>query len=113
MVEMAILTHSRITSWFAQENWCHSRITSWFRQGRLAKTPEHGLMTAVARDRLHHLSDEQIAGIHAFLVARSKLGIVSTTVRIASRPCEFVTFVAGRRADHAHHAIVALCPRDA
>ncbi|MEO8345398.1 MAG: cytochrome c [Betaproteobacteria bacterium] len=31
---------------------------------------EHGLMTSVARSRLHHLNDKEIAGIHAYLVAR-------------------------------------------
>jgi mono/diheme cytochrome c family protein len=30
-----------------------------------------GLMTRVARDRLHHLSDAQIADIHAYLTARA------------------------------------------
>jgi mono/diheme cytochrome c family protein len=31
--------------------------------------PQLGLMSTVARNRLHHLSDEQIAGIHAYLLA--------------------------------------------
>jgi mono/diheme cytochrome c family protein len=34
---------------------------------------EHGLMTLVARDRLHKLSDQEIADIHAYLVARMNL----------------------------------------
>jgi cytochrome c553 len=34
---------------------------------------EHGLMTAVSKDRLRHLSDQEIADLHAYLVARAKL----------------------------------------
>ena len=34
---------------------------------------ELGLMTRVAKDRLHHLSDPEISDIHAYLVARAKL----------------------------------------
>jgi mono/diheme cytochrome c family protein len=34
---------------------------------------EHGLMTRVSRDRLRKLSDQEIADIHAYLVARSNL----------------------------------------
>jgi mono/diheme cytochrome c family protein len=34
---------------------------------------EHGLMTAVAKGRLYHLADPEIAGIHAYLVARAAL----------------------------------------
>jgi cytochrome c553 len=30
-------------------------------------------MTRVAKDRLHHLSDQEIADIHAYLVARAKV----------------------------------------
>ena len=32
-----------------------------------------GLMTRVAKDRLHHLSDQEIADIHGYLVARAKV----------------------------------------
>ncbi len=32
-----------------------------------------GLMTRVAKDRLHHLSDQEIADIHDYLVARAKV----------------------------------------
>ena len=32
-----------------------------------------GLMTRVAKDRLHHLSDQEIADIYGYLVARAKL----------------------------------------
>jgi len=34
---------------------------------------EHGLMSEVARGRLHHLSDDEIAGLHAYLTARAQL----------------------------------------
>jgi mono/diheme cytochrome c family protein len=33
---------------------------------------EHGLMTIIARDRLHRLRDDEIAGLHAYLVARAR-----------------------------------------
>ena len=32
---------------------------------------EHGLMSRVAKDRLYHLGDEEIAAIHAYLLARA------------------------------------------
>ena len=32
-----------------------------------------GLMTRVAKHRLHHLSDQEIADIHGYLVARAKV----------------------------------------
>lgn len=39
------------------------------RTGTAVGDRQLGLMSTVARDRLHHLSDEQIAGIHAYLLA--------------------------------------------
>jgi mono/diheme cytochrome c family protein len=48
------------------------KFTRLLRTGIAADGKEHGLMTAVARSRLHNLSDEQIAGIHAYLTARAK-----------------------------------------
>ena len=33
---------------------------------------EHGLMTAVAKSRFKHFSDDEIAGLHAYLVARAQ-----------------------------------------
>lgn len=43
------------------------------RTGKAASGTELGLMTRVSKDRLHHLSDSEIAGVHAYLTARAKL----------------------------------------
>lgn len=48
-------------------------LTRLLRTGIGVDGKEHGLMTLVSRDRLHKLSDQEIAGIHAYLVARSHL----------------------------------------
>ena len=48
-------------------------FTRLLRGGIGADGKEHGLMSEVARTRLHHLSNEEIAGIHAYLVARARL----------------------------------------
>ena len=48
-------------------------LTRLLRTGIGADGKEHGLMTNVAKGRLHHLSDQEIAGIHAYLVARAML----------------------------------------
>ncbi|MDQ2961989.1 MAG: c-type cytochrome [Pseudomonadota bacterium] len=48
-------------------------LTRLLRTGIGADGKEHELMSAVAKDRLHHLSDEEIAGLHAYFVARAKL----------------------------------------
>jgi mono/diheme cytochrome c family protein len=48
-------------------------FTALLRTGIGADGKEHGLMSEVARGRLHHLSDQEIAGIHAYLVARATL----------------------------------------
>ena len=48
-------------------------LTRLLRSGIGVDGKEHGLMTIVSRDRLHKLSDKEIADIHAYLVARSKL----------------------------------------
>jgi mono/diheme cytochrome c family protein len=50
-----------------------SQMTTLLRTGVGLDGKEHGLMSDVARDRLHHLSDQEIAGIHAYLVARASL----------------------------------------
>jgi len=44
------------------------------RTGVGADGKEHGLMSQVARDRLHKLADEEIAAIHAYLLARAEGG---------------------------------------
>ncbi|HQR12774.1 MAG TPA: c-type cytochrome [Casimicrobiaceae bacterium] len=48
-------------------------FTRLLRTGIGADGKEHGLMTSVARGRLHHLTDQEIAGIHAYLLARASL----------------------------------------
>jgi mono/diheme cytochrome c family protein len=48
-------------------------FTRLLRTGMGADGKEHGLMSEVARSRLHHLTDQEIAGIHAYLVARAML----------------------------------------
>jgi hypothetical protein len=47
------------------------KFTRLLRTGIAADGKERGLMTGVARGRLYHLSDQQIAGIHAYLTARA------------------------------------------
>lgn len=49
-------------------------FTRLLRTGIAADGKEHGLMSEVARSRLHKLSDEQIGGIHAYLTARARQG---------------------------------------
>ena len=48
-------------------------FTTLLRTGIGADGKEHGLMSEVARGRLRHLSDQEIADIYAYLVARSTL----------------------------------------
>ena len=48
-------------------------LTRLLRSGIGVDGREHGLMSLVSRDRLHKLSDQEIAGIYGYLVARSKL----------------------------------------
>jgi mono/diheme cytochrome c family protein len=43
------------------------------RTGIGADGKEHGLMTRIAHDRLHRLTDDEIATLHAYLAARSRL----------------------------------------
>jgi hypothetical protein len=43
------------------------------RTGIGADGKEHGLMSVVAKSRFHHLTDQEIADLHAYLVARAKL----------------------------------------
>ncbi len=50
-----------------------AELTRLLRTGIGADGKEHGLMSTVARDRLYHLSDQQIHDIHAYLVERAKL----------------------------------------
>jgi mono/diheme cytochrome c family protein len=50
-------------------------FTRLMRTGIGADGKEHGLMTEVARSRFHHLTDAQIAQIHAYLTARARLGL--------------------------------------
>lgn len=47
-------------------------FTRLLRTGVAADGKERGLMSEVAKSRLHKLTDEQIAGIHAYLTARAK-----------------------------------------
>nr|HET7858884.1 c-type cytochrome [Caldimonas sp.] len=47
------------------------QLTRLLRTGVGADGREHGLMSRVAKDRLHHLSDGEIAAIHAYLLARA------------------------------------------
>ena len=49
------------------------QFTRLLRTGIGVDGKEHGLMTTVARGRLYHLTDQEIAGIHAYLVARAAL----------------------------------------
>jgi mono/diheme cytochrome c family protein len=60
-----------------------SELTRLLRTGIGVDGQEHGLMSAVAKDRLHHLSDQQIADIHGYLVARAKLTLRSTNGVVA------------------------------
>jgi mono/diheme cytochrome c family protein len=46
-------------------------FTRLLRTGIGVDGKEHGLMTSVAKDRLYHLTDQEIAGIHAYLRARA------------------------------------------
>ncbi|MEO5699903.1 MAG: c-type cytochrome [Casimicrobiaceae bacterium] len=48
-------------------------FTRLLRTGVGADGKEHGLMSAVARTRFHLLTDQEIADLHAYLVARAKL----------------------------------------
>ena len=48
-------------------------FTRLLRTGIGADGKEHGLMTKVAKSRLHHFTDQEIAGIHAYLLARAAL----------------------------------------
>lgn len=48
-------------------------FTHLLRTGTGADGKEHGLMSQVARDRLHHLSDDEIAALHRYLLARATL----------------------------------------
>ena len=48
-------------------------FTRLLRTGIGVDGKEHGLMSVVARDRFHHFSDEEIAGIHSYLTARAAL----------------------------------------
>jgi mono/diheme cytochrome c family protein len=48
-------------------------FTRLLRAGTGVDGKEHGLMSAIARDRLHKLSDEQIAAVFDYLTARAKL----------------------------------------
>ena len=49
------------------------QFTRLLRTGIGADGAEHGLMTKIARDRLHRLTDDEIGALHAYLVARSRL----------------------------------------
>ena len=48
------------------------QFTRLLRTGIGLDGKEHGLMTIIARDRLHRLRDDEIAGLHAYLVARAR-----------------------------------------
>ena len=48
-------------------------FTRLLRTGTGVDGKEHGLMSMIARERLHKLSDEQIAAVFAYLTARAKL----------------------------------------
>lgn len=50
-----------------------AKFTRLLRTGIGADGKEHGLMSEIARDRLHKLNDEQIAAVYAYLTARAKL----------------------------------------
>jgi len=47
-------------------------FTRLMRTGIGVDGKEHGLMTAVAKSRFKHFSDDEIAGLHAYLVARAQ-----------------------------------------
>jgi mono/diheme cytochrome c family protein len=47
-------------------------FTRLLRTGIGADGKEHGLMSAVARTRFHLLTDQEIAGLHAYFVARAQ-----------------------------------------
>ena len=48
-------------------------FTRPLRTGIGADGNEHGLMTEVARARFHLLTDQEIADLHAYLIARAQL----------------------------------------
>jgi mono/diheme cytochrome c family protein len=48
-------------------------FTRLLRTGVGADGKEHGLMSMIARDRLHKLTDDQIAAVFAYLTARAQL----------------------------------------
>ena len=48
-------------------------FTRLMRTGIGADGKEHGLMTIVAKSRFHHFTDQEIADLYAYLVARAKL----------------------------------------
>ncbi len=48
-------------------------FTRLMRTGIGVDGKEHGLMSVVARDRFTHFSDEEIASVHAYLLARAAL----------------------------------------
>lgn len=50
-----------------------AEFTRLLRTGIGADGKEHGLMTEIARGRLYHLTDEEIAALHAYLLARAQL----------------------------------------
>ncbi len=50
-----------------------AEFTRLLRTGIGADGKEHGLMSEIARARLYHLTDEEIAALHAYLVARANL----------------------------------------
>jgi len=50
-----------------------AEFTRLLRTGIGADGKEHGLMSEIARARLYHLTDEEIAALHAYLLARAKL----------------------------------------
>jgi hypothetical protein len=48
-------------------------FTRLLRTGIGVDGKEHGLMSEVAKARFRHFTDEEIAGLHAYLVARANL----------------------------------------
>jgi mono/diheme cytochrome c family protein len=50
-----------------------AEFTRLLRTGIGADGKEHGLMSIVAKSRFYHLTDQEIADLHAYLVARAKL----------------------------------------
>ena len=47
-------------------------FTALLRTGEGADGKAHGLMSLVAKDRLHHLSDDDIGALHAYLLERAR-----------------------------------------